>query len=117
LDKKIKGGDIISGKPEKDKKIKSDGGTGEGRSKRVGKAWKPGIHCIGEICFTEDGVEIVIPKEADRECARKVADLITGGKGRVDFRIESEVKVEDTKDKEQKISELKKQLKELESGT
>ena len=46
-----------------------------------------GLKCIGEICFTDDGIIVKIPKEADPECARRTADLILGGK-EVKFEIE-----------------------------
>ena len=40
---------------------------------------KVGLHCIGEICFSEDGFLIKLPKDADPKCAKATADLILKG--------------------------------------
>lgn len=40
---------------------------------------KVGIHCVGEICFTDKGFIIKIPENADPRCAKKTAELILGG--------------------------------------
>ena len=63
--------------------------TAKSRSIKV-----PGLRCIGEICFTDDGIIVKIPKDADAECARRTADLILGGK-KVNFEIETRPEEQD----------------------
>ena len=50
---------------------------------------KPGLSCIGEVCFNTDGEVVVkVPRDADPNCARLVAESILAGK-KVRFEIES----------------------------
>lgn len=90
MDKKVKGGDIIPRK-SKGKKTKSsveaektaitlDAGKPTGST-------KPGIHCIGEICFTDDGFVVKIPEDANPECAKRVAEDILSGKANIKYEI------------------------------
>jgi len=48
---------------------------------------KLGIHCIGEICFTDEGFKITLAEDADPECARKTAELILRGNSNVVFEV------------------------------
>jgi len=80
-----------------DKKIgKSDRmakGTKENRADYLEVKGKPtgrsdlGLHCIGEICFTEDGFIVKLPKDANPECAKRTAELILRGNSNVVFEV------------------------------
>jgi hypothetical protein len=48
---------------------------------------KVGLHCIGEICFTDAGFVIKLPEDADPKCAKKTAELILGGRSNVVFEV------------------------------
>jgi hypothetical protein len=54
--------------------------------KTIGKS-KVGLHCIGEICFNENGFIIKLPEDADPECAKKTAQLILRGNSNVVFEV------------------------------
>ncbi len=42
---------------------------------------KPGLSCIGEVCFDEDGgITVRLSKDANPECAVLTAKTISGGK-------------------------------------
>lgn len=57
-----------------------EAGTATGRT-------KVGLHCIGEICFNDEGFVIKLPKDADPECAVKTAELILKGNSNVVFEV------------------------------
>jgi len=65
----------------------------EAKGKATGTT-KVGLHCIGEICFTEDGFLIKLPEDADPKCAKATADLILKG-ARVTFEVPGRGIVED----------------------
>jgi len=81
-------------------------------------SFKPGIECIAGICFTEEGLVVKIPKDADPKCAFLTTETILGGK-EVKFEIEKsegETKTEEEqrKDKEALVNNLRQTLKDLE---
>jgi len=119
LDTTSGGGDIIPKGDEKDKSISITATT-----KPTGVARTPGITCIGEICFTNDGFIVKIPEDADPECARRVAEDILKGDAKITYEVSPKAiaKSRDDymkvgkdlfKDKKQEIAELEKRLKEL----
>jgi hypothetical protein len=48
---------------------------------------KTGLHCIGEICFSDEGFVIKLPEDANPECAVKTAELILAGNSHVVFEV------------------------------
>ncbi|GAH96323.1 unnamed protein product [marine sediment metagenome] len=57
------------------------------------------LHCIGDICFTPDGIVVKIPQGADPKCAELTAKSILGGQ-RVKFELEGRADQELEKAKE-----------------
>lgn len=51
-------------------------------------SFKPGLSCIGELCFSDEGILVKIPAKADPKCARAAADLLLEGK-KVKFEVET----------------------------
>lgn len=43
-------------------------------------SFKPGLHCVGEICFSDDGFNIKVGRDASDECREAIADVILQGK-------------------------------------
>ena len=60
MDKKIKGGDTIPGKGKKQKDTPS-----RDTGKKV-------LSCVGDICVTEDGIEIKLDSVNNPKCAEAV---------------------------------------------
>lgn len=70
---------MVEGKKGREKS-KLEAGSAEGKSKL-------GLHCIGEICFTDAGFLIKLPEDANPECAIKTAELILAGNSHVVFEV------------------------------
>lgn len=54
-------------------------------------SFKPGLSCIGELCFNNEEIVVKVPAHSDPECAKAAADLLLQGK-KVRFDIETEDK-------------------------
>ena len=58
------------------------------KEKTVSLGVKTGLTCVGEICFTPDGIVVKVPKDADPECAKATAAYILG-KRPIKFEIDT----------------------------
>jgi len=88
LDKKVRGGVSLVKKPKKVSQPRSTVIPSTVIPARVSSI-KPGLKCIGEVCFTDTGILVKIPAKVDPECAKATADYILGGKP-VKFEIEKQ---------------------------
>lgn len=61
MDKKVKGGDSIP------RKLKGDKDTDRNTDL---------LKCVGDICFTENGIEIKIDGESNPKCAKAIAEYM-----------------------------------------
>ena len=83
-------------------------------------SFKPGISCIGKICFNEDGgFTVKIPRDADPKCAYLTTETILQGK-KINYEIESreeetKTEEEERKDKEELLNNLRQTIKDIEA--